>query len=266
MLRGALLSLLLVPAAAPLMAQRHDDPCRDHWGDNDRPSVCHMLELSATATGSLRIDPGVNGGAEVESYTGNEVQVKAYITSWAGSDADAQSLNTQVKVTLQNGVLQADGPSDRHSDRWAVMFVVRVPQTQDLEVETTNGPISVDGVSGTLRLETVNGPVDLEGVSGDVHARLQNGPLTVALKGTEWKGTGLDASTVNGPLTISVPENYNAQLESGTTNGPLTAEIPMTVQTAGGRRRQTLSTTFGRGGATLRAVTTNGPLTIRRGR
>lgn len=266
MLRGALFSLLLIPVAVKVVAQHRDDPCRDHFGDDDRTSVCHMVELSTRATGSLRIDPGTNGGAEVESYDGTEVQVKAYVASWAGSDDDARSLNTQIQVTLQNGVLQADGPSTRHSDGWSVIFVVRVPQHQDLDIETTNGPISVDGVTGTLRLETVNGPVTLDGVGGDVHARLQNGPLTVGLTGTEWSGTGLDASTVNGPLTISVPEGYNAQLESGTTNGPMNAEIPMTVQTMGGHRRQSLSTTFGRGGAMLRAVTTNGPLTIRRGR
>lgn len=266
MLRGTLLSLLLVPVTVPLLAQRHGDPCRDHWGDDDRPSVCHMIEMSAKATGSLRIDPGTNGGADVEAYDGDEVQVKAYVTTWSGSDADAQALNGQVTITLRNGVLQADGPSSRHSEGWAVLLVVRVPRQQDLDVETMNGPVSVAGVTGTLQLQAVNGPVALDGVSGDVRARLQNGPLTIDLSGTRWTGAGLDAETVNGPVTISIPENYNAVLESGSRNGPLNADIPITVSGRIGRGTQTFSTTLGSGGVTLRARTTNGPLTIRRGR
>jgi hypothetical protein len=98
-------------------------------------------------------------------------------------------------------------------------------------------------------------------VGGDVRGRTQNGPLTVRLTGTRWDGSGLDAETSNGPVTIDVPENYSARLETGTVNGPMRVDFPITVQ---GRLNRRLETTLGSGGARLRAVTTNGPLVLRR--
>lgn len=265
MSRTALFATFLVLSAAPLAAQQRDW-CRDHWGDDDRPNVCHTVSLGGKSTGALRIDPGSNGGAEVATWDGDSVAVDAYVHSWGRSDSDAEEMNHSVTVTLRGGVLSADGPDQGHSQKWAVMFVVRVPKRQDLTITTTNGPIDVSDVKGSLQLETTNGPITLDGVSGNVRARLQNGPLTISLAGTSWDGTGLDAQTVNGPLTIRVPEGYNAQLETGTRNGPFHTDIPITVQGNIGRVGQQISTTLGRGGVTLRATTTNGPLTIRSGR
>jgi hypothetical protein len=50
-------------------------------------------------------------------------------------------------------------------------------------------------------------------------------------------------------------------LETGTTNGRINVEFPITVQGTIGRR---IETTLGSGGARLRAVTTNGGVTISR--
>lgn len=264
MVRRVLVSLSLLLSPVLLHAQR--DPCRDMWGDDDRARVCQTRTLGAGHAASLRIDPGVNGGAEVEVWERDSIAVEAKVLSYARTDSDADAINRAVTVALRNGVLSADGPSTRRSEGWAVIFVVRVPKRIDLDIATTNGPIDVDGVTGTLRLETTNGPIGLDGVGGDVRARLQNGPLTITLAGTSWDGAGLDAQTVNGPLTIRVPDGYNAQLQTGTRNGPFHTDIPITVQGNIGRIGQEISTTLGRGGVTLRATTTNGPLTIRSGR
>jgi hypothetical protein len=101
----------------------------------------------------------------------------------------------------------------------------------------------------------------LNDLAGNVRARTTNGPLSISLTGNKWDGGGLDARTTNGPLTISVPENYSAHLETGTTNGPVSLGFPVTVQ---GRINRDISTDLGQGGATIRAMTTNGPLTLRR--
>ena len=70
------------------------------------------------------------------------------------------------------------------------------------------------------------------------------------------------AETSNGPLTLEIPERYNAQLETGTVNGPFTSDIPLSVRLSG-RRTQRIEATLGSGGPPVRAVTTNGPVTIR---
>ena len=254
------LSLLLL-TAAPLMAQR--DACDRDWGNDDREHVCDVRLLGSKGLRSLRIDPGENGGADVEAWDRDSIAVEARVVSYARTEEDARALGREVKLSFTGGVLSADGPSTGRREGWSVIFVVRVPRKIDLDIETMNGPIGVDGVNGSVQVEATNGPITLEGVSGDVRARLQNGPLTISLTGDHWEGAGLDASTVNGPLSIRVPTDYNAKLETGTRNGPFHTDIPITVQGNIGHVGQEISTTLGRGGATLRATTTNGPLTIR---
>src|SRR5207249_2370696 len=108
-----------------------------------------------------------------------------------------------------------------------------------------------------------NGPVALRAVGGDVHARTTNGPLDIELTGARWDGVGLDAETTNGPVDLAIPEGYSAQLEFGTVNGPMAVGFPLTV-TIQGRVGRRITTVLGKGGPTIRAVTTNGPVAIRR--
>lgn len=252
---------LLLLTASPLLAQR--DNCDRDWGSTEREHVCEVRLLGSKGLRSLRIDPGANGGADVEAWDRDSIAIEARVISYARTEDDARRLGREVKLSYTGGVLSADGPSTGNREGWSVIFVVMVPRKIDLDIETTNGPIGVEGVNGAVQVEAVNGPITLQGVSGDVRARLQNGPLTIALTGDHWEGAGLDASTVNGPLSLRVPQNYNAKLETGTRNGPFHTDIPITVQGSIGRVGQSISTTLGRGGATLRATTTNGPLTIR---
>jgi DUF4097 and DUF4098 domain-containing protein YvlB len=144
-----------------------------------------------------------------------------------------------------------------------VSFVFYVPRNTNVDVTTRNGPIAVKNVVGRMALSAENGPVSLSGVGGDVHVRAQNGPLHVRLTGTRWAGAGLDAETQNGPISLEIPSNYNAALETGTVNGPMDTEFPITV-TLNGRRWKRLSTRLGEGGAPVRVVTTNGPVSLRR--
>src|ERR1043165_2267454 len=111
----------------------------------------------------------------------------------------------------------------------------------------------------------LTGPRSLSGVGGDVHASAQNGPLSVRLQGARWDGAGLDAETQNGPADLLIPDDYNAKIEFGTVNGPMDVGFPMTV-TISGRVKDRITTTLGSGGPPIRVVTTNGPMTVRRGR
>jgi DUF4097 and DUF4098 domain-containing protein YvlB len=144
-----------------------------------------------------------------------------------------------------------------------VSYEVYAPRRTDLALTTVNGPVEVLDVSGTMRLQTENGPITLEGTGGDIQARATNGPLSINLTGTKWDGAGLDAETVNGPVHLEIPATYSAKLETGTVNGPMDLSTPLTV-TFQGKRYSRITSVLGSGGATVRAVTTNGPVAIRR--
>jgi DUF4097 and DUF4098 domain-containing protein YvlB len=183
----------------------------------------------------------------------------------AYDEEEARDIGGQVRVSREGGRLRAEGPGTGRDRWWAVSYEIRAPRRSDLVLETVNGPLTVENVSGRMQLDAVNGPLSLEAVGGDVQARTRNGPLHVRLEGTQWEGRGLDAETTNGPVVVEVPEGFNAELEAGTHNGPMDLGFPVTVQgRIGGGRMRHIRTTLGRGGPVIRAVTTNGPAVLRR--
>ena len=140
-------------------------------------------------------------------------------------------------------------------------YEVWAPRHTDLSLNASNGGLAVDGVDARLQLETVNGGLNLVDVEGDVRGRTVNGGITAELSGDRWRGSGLDLRTSNGGVHIYIPASYSAMLETGTVNGGMDIGFPITVQ--GSFSRQ-ISTQLGAGGATIRATTTNGGVSIRR--
>ncbi len=139
-------------------------------------------------------------------------------------------------------------------------FELWVPRSSDLVLDAFNGGISVEDVTGKLDLHTINGGLTLDGVSGDVHGETTNGGVHADLAGDHWEGAGLDLRTTNGGVSITMPRGYSARLETSTVNGHLNVNFPITIQGSFGRH---LSTQLGKGGALIRAETTNGGVTIR---
>jgi len=262
---AASVAVAVIPATAA--AQQVDD---DEWLEDCRDQRDRRLERHCavqvyrveTAGTPIRLDAHPNGGVQVLGWDGGHIEVHLRVTARAETEADARALAEQVRFAASGTSLSVDGPDHTREANWYASFVLLVPASSDLDVETTNGPLSVRGVSGRMDLSTHNGPLSLRDVSGDVRARAQNGPLTVALSGVAWDGPGLDAETTNGPMTLYIPDGYSANLETGTTNGPMNTDVPLTVTRLG--RRTHINTVLGAGGAPIRAVTTNGPLSIRR--
>lgn len=263
----ALASLLSAPA---LMAQSRDDAAwkrgceRENHDDGEQ--FCEVRYTGFRPSGSsLTVDPDQNGGVEVIGWDRDSVAVTLRIQATARSVEDAQALARKVEVDAGGSSVRVDGPSSGRRQRWSASLIVWVPRKTSLTASTTNGPLSARQLTGSIDLRSTNGPLELEDLAGDVRARVENGPLTVSLSGHEWAGKGLDAESVNGPVDLRIPDNYNADLETGTVNGPMDTSVPLTV-TVQGRMRDRIHAKLGKGGAPIRVVTTNGPLSIRRAR
>lgn len=235
--------------------------CDEQWGARDSDRHCLELAGDFADPGLLVVDGGVNGGVDIEGWGGDRVEVRAKVWANARSEERARELAEAVRVEMRDGRLSADGPETERRESWGVSWEVRVPRSTDLEIETHNGGISVADVSGRIDFQALNGGVHLTGVGGDVSGRTTNGGLHVELDGDSWAGQGMDVETVNGGIRILVPDGYSARLETGTVNGGFDVEIPLMVQ---GRIGRQLTATLGDGGATLRAVTTNGGVHVGR--
>lgn len=261
--------LLALAAAVPssAIAQRTDaewlENCRtstSRW-DDGRARFCEVRAEALRAGGSLTVDGGQNGGATIRGWDGDEVRVSARVQVYAPTEARARELARQITIRTAGSHIRADGPEQSRGTGWSVVYDIRVPRRQDVSVVTRNGPLAVEDVRGRMTLRASNGPVSLRRVGGTVHARVQNGPLNVVLDGDRWNGDGLDAESVNGPVSLVIPRTYSAQLEVGNVNGPVNVDLPLPEGFRSGRH---VKTTLGSGGAPIRVVTTNGPLNVRR--
>jgi hypothetical protein len=257
---------LIPPGKA--MAQQDDqdwlDNCRRNGADGyGRTEVyCEIRnDKGRAAGGTISIEGLRNGGISATGANTSDITVKTRIRATGRSVSEAKAVADQIRTVIRGDEIYVDGPRDNDDNHWNAEIVATIPAKSDLRAGTRNGPMSIKGISGTLDLQTSNGPMSLVDLAGTVRARTSNGPLSITLSGSKWDGGGLEARTTNGPLTINVPDGYNAHLEAGTTNGPVSLGFPITVV---GRITRDISTDLGSGGATIRATTTNGPLSIRR--
>lgn len=258
--------LLIAPfALAQESVISEDDPwCEDrhgHWSDDDSYEYCEIREIELSQRDGLDIDAAPNGSIAVRSWDEDGILVRAKIGAHARSDEAARELAEQVSIST-SGSIEADGPRTGNKEWFSVSFEIYAPASTNLDLSTRNGGISIEGMSGRTEFQSLNGGVSLNALSGDVSGTTTNGGITVDLDGDSWSGRGLDVETTNGGVSVLVPNGYSAQLETGTVNGRVDIDFPVMVE---GTFDDRLSTTLGDGGKTIRVVTTNGSVRIKRG-
>jgi hypothetical protein len=240
------------------------DPCetgRD-WSNDDYEQFCEVRDQTMGA-GPLMVDAGQNGGIQVEGWDRNEIRVQSIVRANARTQARAKELASAVQIQTGGGRVSPNGPDTDRREWWSVSFRINVPRKNDLDLTARNGGITIAGVAGNLRFDTTNGGVRLTDLAGNVRGSTNNGGVTVALAGRGWEGDGIDVSTTNGGVTLSIPEGYNAQLEARTMNGGFRTDYPLTI-TGELNMRRGINTTLGSGGAPVRVRTTNGGVKIDR--
>lgn len=240
--------------------RRSRDGCSD-GGYDRRYRHCEERESTVPGQNPLDVDSGGNGGIRVRGWDRAEVHVRARIAATADTEADARRLASAVRIEATSTSIRADGPATGDDEHWSVSFELDVPRNAMLSLHTINGGISIEDFRGTAKFQARNGGISLRDVGGDIRGATTNGGINVDLSGDHWDGAGLDVETHNGGVRLNLPDNYSASIETGTVNGRVNSDFPATVQ---GRISRQLTMTIGAGGAKLRAMTTNGGISIRR--
>lgn len=258
-----LVALFTFPATAQTV-HTDDDWCEDgtySWESNDRARYCEVREFSLPARDDIRVDAGKNGGVRIEGWDRDEIVLRARVEAQARTRADAETLADQVTIQT-DGTIHPNVPRSERNTWASVSFELYVPHRSNLDLESRNGGIGIEGVLGEIRFDARNGGVSLRSLGGDVRGKTTNGGLHVTLTGDRWDGDRLDVETTNGGVKMTVPEGYSADLETGTVNGGLDIDFPILIEGSVPRR---VRTTLGEGGALVRVTTTNGGVSIERG-
>jgi DUF4097 and DUF4098 domain-containing protein YvlB len=263
--RSVMIFALAALASFSVLAQQKGGTltCRDNGWYNDRlEGNCEIREQTLAMSGApIAIDGRQNGGIAVKGWDQNQVLVRARVQTGAPTAAEAADLARQIRIETSGAKIFANGPDNRKNYHWDVSYEVFVPRRADLSLETHNGGIAISEVNGKIGFSALNGGVVLRRVGGAVRGSTTNGGLVVELSGDRWDGETLDVRTTNGGVVLSVPENYSAKLETGTINGSIDVDFPVTVQ---GKINKQLALNLGSGGATVKAMTTNGGVRVKR--
>jgi hypothetical protein len=282
-------ALFLGPAVARAGHHHHSDGFSVTTNDRE-PVSCSDLTIEyddrpAERAETTRTIPAVTGKAlRVEAAQNSGIWVRGSdradfrVTLCKG--AESKAALDAIRFS-QGDVLSVDGPA---SEEWVGYLLIESPRGAAIDASAGNGPISVNGLSGHVVLRSQNGPISIHGSSGDIdaqaqngpiaaegdggrlHLATQNGPIAVALSGSSWKGEGLDARAVNGPVSLAVPHGY----KSGTLVESL-GHSPFACHgdACGGVRRtwddEHKRVELGDGPVVVRLSTENGPVSIRTG-
>jgi DUF4097 and DUF4098 domain-containing protein YvlB len=254
--------LCAVAASAAIFAQVDPQPrmkCESGHSNGNQSRFCEIREQTIAYPGQLNVDGKENGGISVYGWSRQDVLVRSKVEAQAGSDAEAKTLASQVRVNMSAGKIAADGPAMADNRNWSVSYEIFVPRNANLDLNTNNGGVHISGVNGNIAFSAVNGGIHLAQVGGSVKGKTVNGGVHVELAGTTWQGQGLDAETTNGGVHIQLPAKYSAHLEASTVNGGMHVELPGAPQHS---KDHQLSTDLGSGGPPVRVITQNGGVHI----
>ena len=257
---------LALAGAGPAWAQL----CADEWVERcleqrsrGRERYCEARDYTLSAAGgALRIDARPNGGITVRPWNRNEVRVLAKVQATARSKSDAEELAADVLVSVSGREISTSGPRSSLSRRsWSVSYEVWTPANTDLRLSSTNGGLTISGISGDFDLQTTNGGITLRDVGGTIRAQTVNGGVQIVLAEGARDVGEIRASATNGGIRLTVPEGFGARIEARTTNGGISVDGPIQVQ--GERSRRRLDAQMGEGGPLVRLTTTNGGVSVR---
>jgi len=257
------------------------ESCSDmHMRFDGHDSVVQSEERTITKAEAptLRVQAESNGGLYIEGWDKNVYSATLCKAAEAGPDAD--SLLSQIHLSLQDGLLAVTGPSSHK--HWGAHILLRAPKAATLDVQVHNGPMTIDNVDGKVRaraengpmtvthcsgeldLATQNGPLTLTENSGKQNVSSENGPLTLTLSGDSWNGAGLEARSTNGPVTLEVPSGYKSGvLLESEGHSPFQCEASVCSE---GRKTwddDHKRIDFGSGPMVVRVSTANGPVSVR---
>lgn len=248
----------------------------------NRQLIGLILALTAANTASARdilqettesyaLDPGgsisldnINGDVTIQGWEGDEVRVEYRIIGRSEKALD----RVRIRINSDPDELRIETNYSKSGSSWfgnddgaSVEYDLMVPAGAHLDkVETVNGSLSITGVRGRVEAETVNGSIKAEGLTQDAKLGTVNGGIE-AWFDRFGDGQRVNLESVNGRLTIHIPENADVDIKAETVHGSLSNDFGLKVEK--GFVGRDLRGKIGNGSARLSLDTVNGSISIR---
>jgi DUF4097 and DUF4098 domain-containing protein YvlB len=250
---------------------------RSEWDDDEVAYGEEQISVSKGEAAQITAR-GTNGGMLVTGWDRDDYGIKVCKMAAGTTRAEAEARLAAMNLRVSQGTISVASPSG--NKRWVVHYIISAPRDGAVDLTTVNGPVGFRSFSGTAKAQTTNGPISIKQSSGEIDARAvngpvsveessgrivamtQNGPIRVRLTGQQWEGQDLEARTHNGPVSLSVPDEFGSGVEVAMgRSSPFRCSSPLCTSrtdTGEGDKRIVL----GGGSPTVRVSTQRGPVTI----
>lgn len=215
----------------------------------------------------------LNGDVIVERASGSEIEVTATVRA-RRSDPDevrievvehGEGVTICAVYPTPRGEREnycgpgSEGRMNNRNNDTQVEFRVRLPAGVRFAGRTVNGDVQALGLASDVALTTVNGDVDVA-TTGYAEASTVNGSIDARMGRMDPEG-GLSFKTVNGSVTLDLPDDVDADLDARWVNGGLDSDLPLRID--GRITRHRAQGMLGNGGPELSVATVNGSIRIR---
>jgi hypothetical protein len=276
---AAIAAIAIVPVVA---SAQGDGRNAESWRWDGRVDSGHWMgvhNINGSVTFEPSSDNSVHVTAEKHTNRGGSVDEVTFQVVQEGGDVSICAVWHDNGRCSIRGFEQDDNNGDHHNNRTTVTFTVQVPRSVKVRASSVNGGVRVHDVGaevraatvngtcevinagGPVRASTVNGGVDVTTASGPVNATTVNGDVDARMTALS-TSDDMRFSTVNGSITITVPNNFNANVSFETVHGSIGSDFPVTLSGRFGPRHA--SGTIGSGGRELRASTVNGSIDLKK--
>lgn len=181
----------------------------------------------------------INGDVEVEASPDNRLHLSLEILI----SAHNEELVEKAKKELQLGeILSSDSMmfytkapfikrcewkhgwgfnmKDQPKYSFKYQYKLKVPKSVTLDAKTVNnGNVRVSDIDGPVKACNVNGKVDIKNARHVLQASTVNGDVTINF--LESPKSSIDFNTVNGDFNFELPDDFNAQIFFDSMNGDL---------------------------------------------
>jgi hypothetical protein len=191
---------------------------------------------------TMRIDPAATNVA----VTGDKSTPGTIANTTTTNQLNQITINAQ-PVTANSSTLQIEAiiPVGSGAMTDTVDFVITVPAGVDMDLNTQNGDITVDGNTGVVLARTTNGVITITNNIGNVNASTSNAALALGNITGNVIGT-----TNNAPINVTARIPAGGTINLNNNNGEITLQVPtataatMTLTTNNGTVSTNLSGFF----------------------
>lgn len=225
-------------------------------------------KITRTVEKTFPVQPGGNlkavtqgGDITIRTADSPQVQVEVKQVVRASTEQEADEILSQLNLAFEhsgNDVTVEARYEKRGPGSWfgswppvSVSFVITVPTSYNLNLNTSGGNIQVASVTGNVRARTSGGNLEFARIAGDLDAGTSGGDITLK-EGTaraklHTSGGDIEVDRAGGPTEVStsggdislksVAELLSATTSGGDVEAVITGPIKrdLTLRTSGGR-------------------------------